>query len=106
MPLHGYDKMRVVLVAEMTRKREVTNIKKVTPIHTYTDQDSYYHYDDNNYVQAVFDGFRQLWYKKASRDEPLKFDMALCRSLVFKYQLSCSDCQIEECENHGIDQFR
>jgi hypothetical protein len=67
---------------------------------------SYFHHDATNWQRAAIDGFRDLYYKKLTGQPVKGFDADLCRSLVAKYHLSCSDCKIEECENHGLDQFR
>jgi hypothetical protein len=61
---------------------------------------------DNNYQNAVIEAFRLLSWENTDPKRPRKFDMNLCQYLVIKHGLSCSDCKIEECENHGLDEFR
>ena len=66
----------------------------------------YSHGGDNNYLSAVIDGFELLSWRHGNVKMSRSFDMELCRMLVDKYSLSCSDCKIGECENYGLDQFR
>lgn len=89
------------------------NIKEGGYLHNANNPDinieignSYYHHSATNWQRAAIDGFRELYYKKLT-GQPIKgFNIDFCRALVARHHLSCSDCKIEECENHGLDEFR
>jgi len=90
----------------MRKRDKLVTPVRITPMYMYRGNEVNYFDESNNHAKAALEAFRLLSSKKAS-GRPLKgFDMELCKFLVNKYNLSCSDCKIGECENHGLDQFR
>jgi len=99
--------------------------RESNPAHTHTYKYSYYYYDDNNYSRgtkkpilmcistlprgvnnyqkAVMEAFQLLaTYRYAHKHRPLVFDQELCKTMVIKYHLSCSDCKLD-CEMHDLE---
>ena len=65
-----------------------------------------YTHGDTNYQKACIEAFRLL---SSNVYTPMhlstKFNQELCKTLVIKYGLSCSDCNLE-CELHDLEALK
>lgn len=61
--------------------------------------------ESNNYQKAVLEAFRLLSLREQLGYDISVFDQELCRTLVLKYELSCTDCKLE-CPQHSLEEMK
>ena len=62
-----------------------------------------YSHGDTNYQKACIEAFKLLSFRRYTHKHiNMQFDQELCKTLVIKYGLSCSDCDLP-CEMHDLE---